>query len=108
MFLQILTEHQIHILLRIRTVSILFFGFLASLTFLSRRNAARQKDLKDSERRGQAETLAKDGWRKPKRKKTGGKNEPVLTRLFLDSHRHHRHFVRHSVLLYAETNEIFG
>lgn len=69
MFLEILTEHQIHIVLRILTVSLLFFGFLAVLTFLSRRSTARQKDLKDSERRSQAETLAKDGWRKPKRRK---------------------------------------
>jgi hypothetical protein len=64
------TEHQIHILLRIVTVIGLFLGLLAFIAFLSKRGAARQEKPNDSERRGQKEIPAKDGWRnKPKRKK---------------------------------------
>lgn len=65
-----LTEHQIHILLRILTVGGLFLLLLASVAFLGRRNAARQKELKDKERGGAVEILDTNGWRrKPKRKK---------------------------------------
>lgn len=67
-----LTEHQIHILLRILTVGGMFLLLLASVAFLSKRNAARQKELKERERGGAVEILPKDGWRrKPKRKKGG-------------------------------------
>ena len=64
-----LTEHQIHILLRILTIGGMFLLLMAAVAFVSRRNAAQQKELKEKER-GAVELLNKDGWRRrPKRKK---------------------------------------
>lgn len=66
-----LTEHQIHILLRILTVGAMFLLLMASVAFLSRRNAARQKALKEKERGGAVEILTKDGWRRKAKRKKG-------------------------------------
>ncbi len=65
-----LTEHQVHILLRILTVGGLLLLLLASVAFLSRRYATQQKELKDKERGDPVEILDTNGWRrKPKKKK---------------------------------------
>ena len=71
MFLQSLTEHQVHILERIIAAVGLLLGFLALLTFLSRRRSGeKQKTPRRSEQLGQVEILTKDGWRtKANRKK---------------------------------------
>ncbi len=70
MLFAFITEHQGHILTRIVAVGGLFLLLLAFVTLMSRRNAARQKNLKDKERGGAVEILTPDGWRrKPKRKK---------------------------------------
>lgn len=66
-----LTEHQGHILLRIVTVGALFLLLLGAIAFLSRRDTARQKELKDRERGGAVEILGMNGWRRKAKRKKG-------------------------------------
>lgn len=66
-----LTEHQIHILLRVLTIGGLFFGVVGFLIYLSKRHAARQKDMKRSGSHGQEVILATDLWRRKSKRKKG-------------------------------------
>lgn len=66
-----ITEHQGHILLRILAGGGMFLLLMATVAFLSRRNAARQKQLKEKERGGAVEILPTHGWRNKSKRKKG-------------------------------------